>query len=297
MQTGMLVTLVLPIALFIVMLGMGMSLVPEDFKRIYSVPKAFAVGLSAQMLMLPLLCFLLVTAFRVEPLLAVGLMILSFSPGGTVSNMYSFLAKGDVALSITLTAVVSLLAPFSIPLLTNFTMGHLLGDSSDFSLPVGETIAKLVVITIVPVAVGMLIRHWKPSLCDRLSGLVKVFSILFLFLIIAGIVKNNWQDMPSFIKQIGLPALTLNLLALGLGFALAMIFKLQRPQAVSISFEVGFQNGTTALLVTSTILQNDVMSISPAIYSLIMFASGAMVGLVFNFLFKPPIIPLKTPTA
>jgi len=287
MQTGILVNVILPLALFLIMFGMGMTLVAGDFKRVFKQPKAFAVGISAQMLLLPLLSLLIVSVFKLDPLIAVGLMILSFCPGGTFSNMFSLLAKGDVALSITLTAVVSMLAPFSIPLLTNLSMSHLLGEESDFTLPLLETILKLVVITVVPTLLGMLANHWKPDLCAKLGAAVKIFSTFFLFLIIAGIVKNNWASMPSFIQQVGIPALGLNVMALLVGFALASTLKLNRAQSVTIAYEVGIQNGTTALLVTSTILQNNMMSIAPTIYSLIMFVTGGLFGIVLYFFLAP----------
>ena len=285
MQTGLLVNVILPLALFLIMFGMGMTLVVGDFKRIVKQPKAFAIGISAQMLVLPLLSLLIVSVFSLEPLIAVGLMILSFCPGGTFSNMFSLLAKGDVALSITLTAVVSMLAPFSIPFLTNLSMAYLLGEGSDFTLPLLETILKLVAITVIPTLLGMLLNRWKPDLCVKLGTAVKIFSSLFLFLIIAGIVKNNWANMPAFIQQVGIPALGLNVLALLVGFALASLMQLNRPQSVTIAYEVGIQNGTTALLVTSTILQNNMMSIAPTIYSLIMFVTGAIFGVLLHFLF------------
>ena len=287
METGILVNVVLPLALFLIMFGMGMTLVVDDFKRIVQQPKAFAIGISAQMLLLPLLALVVVSVFNLEPMIAVGLMILAFCPGGTFSNMFSLLAKGDVALSITLTAVVSMLAPFSIPLLTNLSMTYLLGEGSDFTLPLIETVLKLVVITVIPTLLGMLINRWKPALCIKFGTAVKIFSTFFLFLIIAGIVKNNWANMPTFIQQVGIPALSLNVLALLVGFALASTLQLNRAQSITIGYEVGIQNGTTALLVTSTILQNNMMSIAPTIYSLIMFVTGGLFGIALSVMLRP----------
>ena len=286
METGILVSVILPLSLFFIMLGMGMSLVVDDFKRIALEPKAALVGFSAQMLLLPLLAFLVISIFEMDPLLAVGLMILSFCPGGTTSNMMTFLVKGDVALSISLTAIVSLVAPFTIPLLANMSMAHILGEGSEFVLPLQKTIITLVVITALPVGLGMLLRKWKPALCDRLENSVKVFSVLFLFLIIAGIIKNNQENMISYLQQVGLPVIMLNVLAMLAGLFLALGLKLNRAQSVTISYEVGMQNGTTAMLVTSTILHNDVMTIAPAIYGLLMFIIGGVFGVVLSVVFK-----------
>jgi len=286
MQTGVLVSVILPLSLFFIMLGMGMSLVLDDFKRIITQPKAAIVGISAQMLLLPLLSLLVITVFEMDPLLAVGLMILSFCPGGTTSNMMTLLVKGDVALSISLTAVVSLIAPFTLPVLANISMTHILGEGSEFVLPIKETVLTLVAITVVPVGLGMLLRKWKPAFCDKMENTVKILSVAFLFLIIAGIIKNNSENILSYFQQVGLPALTLNVLAMLVGLGLALALKLSREQSVTISYEVGMQNGTTAMLVTSTILHNDVMTIAPAMYSLLMFVVGGVFGVVLHFMFK-----------
>lgn len=290
MQTGILVTIILPLSLFFIMFGMGMTLVTADFKRVYLQPRAFAIGMSAQMVLLPLLSLLIILTFKMPPQVAVGLMILSFCPGGTFSNMFSLLAKGDVALSITLTATVSLLSPFTIPLLTNLSTRYLLGETSEFTLPLLETIMKLIAITVIPTLLGMLLNYWKPNLCKKLGTAVKLFSSFFLFLIIAGIVKNNWANMPTYIQQVGIPTLLLNLLALTCGFAIATLARLNRKQSVSIAYEVGIQNGTTALLITSTLLHNDAMSIAPTIYSLLMFVTGGLLGILLQLFFKPKLI-------
>lgn len=293
METGILVSVILPLSLFFIMLGMGMSLVLEDFKRIVAQPKAAVVGLSAQMLLLPLLSLFVITIFDMDPLLAVGLMILSFCPGGTTSNMMTFLVKGDVALSISLTAVVSLIAPFTIPLLANISMTHILGEGSEFVLPVQKTVLTLLAITVLPVGLGMLLRKWKPAFCDKMENTVKILSVAFLFLIIAGIIKNNLDNMLSYLQQVGLATLTLNILAMFVGLGLALLLKLSRAQSVTISYEVGMQNGTTAMLVTSTILHNDVMTIAPAMYSLMMFFVGGVFGVVLHFLFKEKLFKEK----
>ncbi len=285
MQTGILVSVVLPLSLFIIMLGMGMSLKTDDFKRVLVQPKAFFVGFTAQMLLLPILALCVISVIEMDPLLAVGLMILSFCPGGTTSNMFTFLARGDVALSITLTAVVSLIAPFTIPLLANLTMDVLLGSGANISLPLGKTILTLLVITALPVGLGMLLNNWKPSFSEKMDKPVKVFSVVFLFLIIAGIVKNNWENMGSYLDQMGLAAILLSIMAMASGLGLALMLKLRRTQAISISFEVGIQNGTTALLITSTILNNDVMAISAAIYGLLMFVTGGIFGVLLTYFF------------
>jgi BASS family bile acid:Na+ symporter len=286
METGILVNVILPASLFFIMFGMGMSLVTDDFKRIVKQPKAALVGFSAQMVLLPLLALTVISIFEMDPLLAVGLMILSFCPGGTTSNMMTFLVKGDVALSISLTAIVSLVAPFTIPLLTNLSMDYILGEASEFVLPLQQTVLTLVAITALPVGLGMILRKYQANFCDRMENTVKFLSLFFLFLIVAGIIKNNQENIVSYFQQVGLPVLTLNILAMLLGLGVALLLKLNREQSVTISYEVGMQNGTTAMLVTSTILHNDVMTIAPAIYSLVMFIVGGIFGAVLSFVFN-----------
>jgi len=215
----------------------------------------------------------------------VGLMILAFCPGGTSSNLMTFFVKGDLALSISLTAVVSLFAPFTIPFLANLTMNHFLGEGSEFVLPVQQTIFTLSALTILPVGLGMILRKWESVFFHTVENPAKVFSIIFLLLIIVGITKNNQDNMVSYLQQVGLPVLVLNVLALVLGLVVALLVRLNREQSITISYEVGMQNGTAALLVTGTILQNNVMTISSAVYSLVMFLGGGVFVLDLKALF------------
>ncbi|MBK8260810.1 MAG: bile acid:sodium symporter family protein [Nannocystis sp.] len=282
MEATFLSKVILPVSLFIIMWGMGLSLQLEDFRRVVKLPKAVAIGIALQMLALPLLGLAVVTLFGMTGALGVGLLVLALSPGGVTSNMIAFLARGDVALSVTLTAIVSLLSPFTLPLLLAPIMRVMIGSDKAVALPVGETILQLLAITVVPIALGMLIRAKAPRFAARSEQPVKVLSILFLGLIIAGIMRQNWEKLPDFFAQVGLAALTLNVLALAVGYFGAKVFALSRRQSVTIGIEVGIQNGTTALLITSTILGDAVMSVAPAIYSLIMFGTGAVFAVLVN---------------
>ncbi|PHS72195.1 MAG: bile acid:sodium symporter [Cycloclasticus sp.] len=282
MQAGILTTVVLPVSLFIIMFGMGLSLRTPDFTRVFKQPKAAVIGLSAQLIALPIVAFVIAIAFKLPPELAVGLMIISFAPGGATSNMFTNLAKGDVALSISLTAVVSLIAPFTIPLFTLFAMSYFMGSAEAFELPLLKTIIQLLVITVIPVVIGMFVlRKWQKT-ASKTEPFIKIFSVIFLFLIIAAIVLKNKAQMLGFFVQTGAATLTLNILVLGLGYFLAKFFKLSQPQSVSIGYEVGIQNGTLALIVTGTLIGNNTMMIPAVTYSLLMFVTG----FVFGFLLK-----------
>lgn len=276
MESSILSTVVLPLALFFIMLGLGLGLTKDDFKLVFSRPKAMLVGISSQMLLLPIVAFALISVFTIEPELAMGVMILALCPGGTTSNLFTYIAKGDVALSVSLTAIVSLIAPFTIPIVFNASSTFILGEGQAITMPVLKTIIQLCVITILPICIGMLIRHWRESLAIRLEKPLRVFSVCFLLLIVLSLIAKNWQQLPEFLASVGTITVLLNVICMTLGFILAKAFVLEHKQAVSVCLEVGLQNGTSALMIALTILENSTMSIGPTIYSLLMFFSGGL---------------------
>ena len=275
MESSVLSTVVLPLALFIIMLGLGLGLTKNDFKLVFSRPKAVFVGISSQMILLPIVAVALVSIFPMSPALAMGVIVLSLCPGGTTSNLFTYIARGDVALSVTLTAFVSVLAPFTIPIIFNLASVYIMGEGQAIALPVIKTIVQLCVITIVPICIGMIIRHWKPNFALRAEKPVRIFSVLFLMLIVLSLIIRNLDQLPGFIASVGTVTIMLNLICMAGGFGLAKLFVLEKRQAVSICLEVGLQNGTTALMITLTILENSTMAIGPTIYSLVMFFSGS----------------------
>lgn len=280
MEQNIVTKLILPLALFIVMLGMGLSLVPGDFRRVLEKPRAVVVGLTGQLLLLPLIALGTIQVFNLPPEFAVGLMVLAFSPGGSTSNAITYLVRGDLALSITLTAVTSMITPLTIPLATAWAMHRYLGEAATVQLPLGQTIALLVAITLVPVSLGMFVRNKSQTLAERAERPVRLFSLFTLFLIIGGLVLKERASLFEWLAQTGGAALMLNVGSMAVGFAIANIARLDRSQAMTISIEVGIQNGTTALLVTGTLLGSATMSIPPAIYSLVMYVSAALLGVL-----------------
>ncbi len=276
MKADILTQIVLPFSLFIIMLGMGLSLKLGDFTRVLQAPKAMIIGITCQMILLPLIGLALVMTFSLPPELAVGFMILAFCPGGTTSNMFAYLARADVALSVSLTAIISLVTPFTIPLLTVLAMEMLMDNASQFSIPIGKTILQLLVITIVPVTIGMFLLKKFPNFATKMEKPVKIFSIVLLFIIIAAIVAKTWSSMAGFFAQTGLATLALNLISMAAGYGIANAAKLDKRQAATVGIEVGIQNGTMALLVTGTILGNAAMAIPAVTYSLLMFATGGL---------------------
>ncbi len=278
MQADLLTKVILPLSLFLIMFGIGISLRIADFKGVIQSPKALAIGLGGQMVLLPVVAAILAIAFQLPPEIAVGLIIIALAPSGATSNMFTYLYRGDVSLSISLTALVSLITPFTIPLVAAFSMTYFMGSDSAFELPIIKTIMQLLVITVIPVALGMLTLSRWPVVAKKIEKVLKWFSIFFLFLIIVLIVLKNIDSMASFFAQAGLATLTLNLVVLTLGYTLAKRAKLSHAQSVTIGFEVGIQNGTMALVVAGTLIGNEVMMIPAVTYSLMMFFSGAAFG-------------------
>jgi len=274
MQADILITAILPVAVFIIMFGLGLSLRIADFIYVMKQPKIMLMGLSTQFIALPLIALMIAILFELSPELAVGLMIISFVPSGTTSNMFTNLAKGDVALSISLTTVSSLLTSFTIPLFTVLSMKYFLGSENIIEMPLLKTMFQLLIIIILPVIVGMIIlSKWK-NIADKMEPLIRIFSIVFLVLIIIAIIVKNRVEMPGFFLQTGLPVLTLNILALGLGYWLSKLFKLSQKQAITIGYEVGIQNGALALMIAGTVIGNNTMMIPAVTYSLFMFITG-----------------------
>ncbi|ODB82282.1 hypothetical protein A3194_18605 [Candidatus Thiodiazotropha endoloripes] len=270
MNHDIVLQLALPVTLFCIMFSMGSSLVAADFKRVVQTPAAVITGVVSQMVVLPLAAFIILSLLQLPPELFIGFMILAFSPGGTTSNMFSYLAQGDVALSITLTAIVSLVTPLTIPLLGGLVLEWQLGDQSEIVLPFLPTFAKLVVITLIPLLLGMLLRHYRAAFCLRFEKLMTRVPLLMLLLVIGGIIWQNRTSMSLFLDQTGVPALLLSSLALGLGYLAAKLVRLQLRTARTIAIETGIQNGGTAILITGTILNNPNMTIAPVMYGILM---------------------------
>lgn len=188
MESVQLVTLVnsviIPICLFLIMMGMGLSLVVNDFKRVLKYPKAVGIGLTNQLIMLPLIGFALANFMPLRPEYAVGVMLLVLCPGGTTSNLFTYLAKGDVALSVTMTAIASVITVFTIPIVLSFSLIHFMGAGSEFQLPIVKTMVSLVAITIVPISIGMVIKRFAPRVADSSQVLVSRFGVIFLAMLV-----------------------------------------------------------------------------------------------------------------
>lgn len=284
MTADPLLTLFLPIALGIIMLGLGLSLTLADFARVVKFPKPVLIGLSCQLLLLPVVCFFLAKAFGLAPALAVGLMLLAASPGGTTANLYSHLAHGDVALNITLTAVNSVIAVLTMPLIVNLSLAYFM--EGDQALPLQFTKAvQVFVIVLGPVAIGIWIRSRFPGFAARMEKPVKIISALFLLIIIILAVVKDWQTFVDYAPLVGGAALAFNLISLAVGYWVPRLLKLSLRQSIAIGMEIGIHNGTLAiaLALSPMLLNNATMSIPAAIYSIIMFFTAGAFGWWVNF--------------
>jgi BASS family bile acid:Na+ symporter len=278
-EESIITTVFLPVALGVIMLGLGLSLTLRDFKRVIVYPRAVLVGLVCQMLILPAVCFGIATIFALPPVLAVGLMLLAASPGGATANLFSHLARGDVALNITLTALNSVLSLFTLPLIVNFSLAAFMEDDRTIPLQFAKVL-QVFAIVLVPVAIGMVVRWKWPKVADRLDKPVRIVSAVFLLLVIAAAVVKERESLLDNFQRVGLACLVFNLVSMAVGFFVPILARVERRQATAIAMEIGIHNGTLAIAIASSplLLNNAQMAIPAAIYSLIMFFTAAAFG-------------------
>ncbi len=274
MEQSPLMLVFLPLALAAVMAGLGLHLGLADFRRVLAMPKAVVVALAMQVLVLPPLAFGLARAFSLPGELAVGLVLLAASPGGVTANLFSHLARGDVALNITLTAINSLLALLTLPLWTVLALSMFLGEAGSVAPPTRKVI-EVAVLVIGPVALGMALRAWRPALAAAAERPVRLLSTLLLAALIAMAIYSQWDIVIAYAPIVGMACLLFNLASLLSGYGAARAARLGEPQAIAISFEIGIHNGTLAIFIALEVLQRAQAAIAPAIYSLLMYLTAA----------------------
>jgi len=282
MEDTILTTTILPLSLFIIMLGMGLSLVIADFKRIALYPKATIIGLTNQLIFLPLIAFAIVSILNLSPMVAVGFMLLAACPGGVTSNLITHVSRGDTALSITLTAISSFASVVTIPFIISSSLFHFLGDAQSIELPVVKTIIQILAITIVPVSIGMTVRHFFPNFATKMDKPTRIFSTVIFLIILISIIATNTETIRLYFFEFGGVSLFLNVVTMGLGFLAAKFFKLNLPQSISIAIESGIQNSTLAIVIATSILKQGDLSLPAAIYGLIMFLPGGFMMWYFG---------------
>jgi bile acid:Na+ symporter, BASS family len=284
MEKSVLTSVFLPLSLAIIMFGMGLSLTLSDFKRILKFPKAVAIGLFCQMIMLPVLAYFMILLFGLNGGLAVGVIVIAACPGGPTSNIITHISKGDTALSVTLTALSTLITIFTIPILVNLGIKTFMGINVEIELPLMDTFGALIVITILPVSIGMVVKKFKNQFAEKADKFVRIFSVVIFSALVLSVIVVNRANLALYFKEIGVVTVLLNLGTMLIAFYFSKILSLNFKQSLTISIESGIQNGTLALLITLTLIQGatNEMSIAPAIYSLVMFFSGAFVMAYFG---------------
>ena len=274
------VTTIAPIALAILMLGLGLGLAPTDFKRVSKQPKDFFVGFVCQLILLPIIAFFLIKIFHIQMELALGVMIIAAAPGGITSNVLTKFANGDVALSVTLTAIISLISIISVPFII-FQSADLLNISyitRDISM-VSISLKMFFVVTI-PIIIGIIIRKFAPDFVIKSGLIIQRISIALFILVFVAIYVEEWDNIVSFIVRAGSVTLTLNIIMMVVGYYVAKFFATGIEQRRCISLECGLQNGTLAVFVSSQIFSEKVYMVPAAAYALSMMATSIIFVLI-----------------
>ena len=276
------VTKIAPMGLALIMLGLGMNLTIQDFLRVLKVPKDFLVGFICQMILLPIIAFALIKLLNTPIELALGVMLIASAPGGVTSNVLTKFANGDVALSISLTAVISLVSVISVPFIIFLSINLLNIDyvSKEISM-IGISLKMFFIVT-VPVIIGMITRHYAKNFIIKNILIIQRLSIVLFLLIFVAIYIEEWEKIVSFITRAGLIALILNIVMMVVGFYIAKFFATGVAQQRCISLECGLQNGTLAVFVGTQLFDEMVYIVPTAAYSLVMMITS----LIFLFIIK-----------
>ena len=271
-----LTTVGLPIALAIIMFGLGLDLTTDDFKRVARQPKAVAIALTCQIVLLPLVAFGLVVAFGLPALLGIGMMLLAASPGGTTANLFSHLFRGDVALNITLTAINTVVAVVTLPLITGLAIAYY-DRQDDVSMPFVE-IVKVFALILLPVGIGMVVHSKAPGFAARMDKPVRIGSAVILAILVIGIMLDQRENVADYVADVGLITALFCAISLVAGYYVPRALGVSGPQAIASSMEIGVHNATLAIFVAVEVLDRTEASIPAAVYSIVMFAFAALWG-------------------
>ena len=275
--TTIITQIFLPISLAIIMFGMGLTLVVSDFGRLFAYPKEVLIGLCNQLIFLPLIGFLIILLFDLNSSMAIGIMILSLCPGGPTSNLITQVARGNIGLSVTLTALASLITVFTIPIILSEAVTYFTGETDVvIELPVLQTMLQILVITVIPVSIGMIIRKKNEAFASRMERPMRIASTVLFIIIFLLVMIANKDLIVQAMKEVGLPTLLLNLSTMALGYITAKIFGIKGKSQISITIESGIQNGTLAFVIATTILNNVEMGLPTGAYSIWMFITGGI---------------------
>ena len=275
--TTIITQIFLPISLAIIMFGMGLTLVFSDFGRLFAYPKEVLIGLCNQLIFLPLIGFLIILLFDLNSSMAIGIMILSLCPGGPTSNLITQVARGNIGLSVTLTALASLITVFTIPIILSEAVTYFTGETDVvIELPIVQTMLQILVITVIPVSIGMVIRKKNEAFALRMERPMRIASTVLFIIIFLLVMIANKDLIVEAMKEVGLATLLLNLSTMALGYMTAKVFGIKGKSQISITIESGIQNGTLAFVIATTILNNVEMGLPTGAYSIWMFITGGI---------------------
>lgn len=294
MTTELIIQTLLPCALALIMFSLGVTLSREDFRRFAREPRAVLTGLFVQVILIPCFAFLLTRLFRLDPELSVGLMLLAASPGGVSANVFSHFAGGDVALNITLTAINSVLAAFTIPALVYFSLWYFMNQSQFIGFQFGKLI-EVFLMVLVPVLIGMWVNEKSPRLKNKMEKPFNLFAITFLIFIVIVAIKKEFTLISQSFVEIGFMTLIFNLGSLGLGYGAGKLLRLTEAQAIGIGFEIGIHNVTLGLFLAYSILGNTRFAIPGACYAVMMYLVAGALTLVIRWRRRGALTPAEAP--
>lgn len=276
MEHSALISIGLPISLFLIMVGMGLTLTIKDFQHSTRAPWPLSFGVVSQLLVLPVVAYGIALLLKLDPAITVGLVLIASCPGGTTSNLFAFLGRGNVALSILLTVIASLLAIVTLPFFVNKAMSLAMETTVNISLPVGQTMITLFAIVLVPVALGMWIRKLAPNFAIKSEKGMNVFGFLVLFGVIVALVISAGDDIWNMAKQAGIAVAALNLAGILHGLIVGRLCGLKLEDALTVAVELGIKNGALGLMIALSLIGSKEVSVVPAVYSVTMFLFGLM---------------------
>lgn len=273
-------TIVLPLALAVIMGSLGLSLTPADFKRVFVIPRGISIGLLNLLAISPLLAFAVAEAYSLSPELAVGLVLLGAAPGGTMANLLTHLARGDVALSVSMTGISSVAAVLTVPLYLSLSSDHFGAGNVTDDVSMLGVVVRVFLITLIPLAIGMYLRARSPDRVEAMQGRVKQVALGIFLVVVVGAVASEFDKIADNFASVAAAALTLNVLAMSVSYTVARLARLENRQATAISLELGVHNSTLAITVAATVSTE--LAIPAAVYSAFMFiTAGAFARLMY----------------
>ncbi|MET0467160.1 MAG: bile acid:sodium symporter family protein [Aeromicrobium sp.] len=275
-----LTTIGLPVALGIIMFGLGLSLTVDDFRRVRQHPRAVVIALACQLLLLPAVCFGLVVLLDLPPLLGIGMLLLAASPGGTSANLFSHLFHGDVALNVTLTAINSIIAIFTLPIITNLAIAYY--DREDSVSLQFSKVVEVFAVVLVPVLLGMLVRSRRPGIAAAADKPVRIGSAVILAVLVIGILVDQRDKIGEYFGDVGLATGLFCAISLVIGYVVPKALGVTEGQAIASSMEIGVHNATLAIYIAVEVLDTTEISVPAAVYSIFMFAFAGLWGYLLS---------------